>query len=573
MGVVDEIKQRLDILDVIGKYVPLQRAGRNYKALCPFHVEKTPSFTVFPERQSWHCFGACGTGGDIFAFIMKKEGVDFREALRLLAAEAGVALQAQSQSGTGRASLLRAMAAAVEFYHRRLVGSEDGRLALEYLTSRGVSIEVIQAFQLGYSPASWDALRRHLQQEGLTDEELLAAGLVTKGERGIYDRFRHRIMFPVFDAEGRAVGFGARALDKDAQPKYLNTSQTAIYDKSRLLYAFDKAREAIARQDTAVIVEGYMDAIAAHQHGFTNVVACMGTSLTPAQVALLQSLTQNIVLALDADAAGLAAAQRGVQVAGGGNDWLSLMRYRDELSAHLRVVRLPSGSDPDDVIRADPDEWRRLVANAKPLPIDSLLTVNREQAPRRREPKQEPQLHMAGVEEYCLALLLRYRELRDVGLAIDDELFRDSSNRFLLNAWRGTADPGELAELLPGELHDHLSRLMSLNVPMFKPTDARSALAGCLATLRRRHLAVVKAATASELATIEENISPALAAELAMAAWRKEREAAETDGEPPEPGAADAAAAAEIAREAAVLYLRDMELGRRLHGPNAAPEA
>jgi len=378
MDVVEEVKARLDIVDVVGEYVPLQKAGRYYRALCPFHSERTPSFYVSPERQSWHCFGACGTGGDVISFVMRKEGLEFRDALRLLAQRAGVALpERQERKEDDRLQRLRsATEAAAEFYHRQLVQSGEAATARRYLEGRGMDAEACRRFLLGYSPQARDALRRHLLSLGFRDAELLEAGLLLEGEGGLRGRFHGRIMFTIWDERGRPVGFGARALG-DSHPKYLNTPQTPIFDKGGLLYLLDRAREEIRRSGCAVIVEGYMDAIAAHQNGYTNVVASMGTALTERQVQLLKRYARRIVLALDADAAGAAAAVRGHEVvsaatAGEGEtvpvlSWRGMVRYQERAAVDLRVALLPQGKDPDEVIRASPADWRELVDNAEPI--------------------------------------------------------------------------------------------------------------------------------------------------------------------------------------------------------------
>jgi DNA primase len=376
MSTVDEVKQRLDIVDVVSQYVALQKAGRNFRALCPFHSERTPSFYVFPDRQTWHCFGACATGGDIISFVMKREGLEFRAALELLAQRAGVALPAPSadQEDPRREVLRRANEAAAHFFHHHLLNSPDAVSALEYVRGRGLDQETIVSFQLGYGPDSWDELKRHLSGLGFEEGDLVAAGLLVEGERGPYDRFRGRLMFPIREERGRVVGFGARALD-DSVPKYLNTPQSPIFDKGGILYALDRAREHIRSSGQAVIVEGYMDAIAAHQHELGNVVASMGTAITERQVGLLKRHTKNLILALDADLAGSEATLRGIQVAADAADrtviavptWRGLIHQQEALAAEIRVLTLPPGTDPDEVIRRDPEEWRRLVERAKPV--------------------------------------------------------------------------------------------------------------------------------------------------------------------------------------------------------------
>ena len=383
MSVVEEIKARLDIVDVIGSYIPLKRSGKNYKALCPFHEEKTPSFVVFPETQTWHCFGACNTGGDIFSFVMKKEGVDFQGALRLLAARAGISLEREEEgdeSARVRQRLREIHAAAAAHFHDLLLRHPQGEVAREYVRKRGLDESVVRTFQLGYALDSWDDVLRYLTTLGYSQEELELAGLIVHREDGrIYDRFRHRLMIPIHDAQGRVVAFGGRVLG-EGHPKYLNSPQTPIFDKGRTLYGYAQAVRAIRAEDRAVIVEGYMDVLAAHQAGFKNVVASMGTALTATQLRLLSRHTRRIVLALDADTAGELAALRGIEVAREHLDRevepmitpRGALRYESTLQVDLRILRLPPGMDPDDLIRQDPQRWAELVEAALPV-VDFYL--------------------------------------------------------------------------------------------------------------------------------------------------------------------------------------------------------
>jgi DNA primase len=378
MDTVDEVKQRLDIVEMVSSYVPdLKKSGRNFKAVCPFHAEKTPSFFVFPERQSWHCFGACGTGGDMFAFVMRKEGVDFKEALNILAERAGVTVvQRKPDEGKSEADRLKEInEAAAELFHNQLFNSTGGQRTQEYLIRRGVSEKTMRQFQIGYSQDSWDSLRQELMKRGYHENELAAAGLLVEKEKeGTYDRFRNRLMFPIRDMAGRVAGFGARALD-DSLPKYLNSPQTLIFDKSSSLYGIDFARPAIRKENLAVIVEGYMDVIVAHQHGFTNVVASLGTALTEKHVGIVKKLTNRLTLALDADAAGEMATLRGIEVASHTFDQkvvplptsAGLVKYEEQLDAEISVMILPEGKDPDDVIKESPQEWEHLLKQASPV--------------------------------------------------------------------------------------------------------------------------------------------------------------------------------------------------------------
>ena len=321
MSVVDEIKSRLDIIDVISKYIPLQKSGRNYKACCPFHSEKTPSFVVFPESQRWHCFGACSEGGDIFTFVMKQEGWDFRTALEELAKQAGVELKprtpAQQAVEEKNERLHEMLEEAARYYNHLLHHAPEAEAGRAYAAKRGLKDETIDAFLVGYSLPGWDHTRSYLTGKGYSVDELLEAGLLVKKEEtgSTYDRFRERLMITIRDLKGRVIGFGARTLEPKGIPKYINSPQTALFDKSHTLFGLDLARRAIHRQDQVIIVEGYMDVMQAHQAGFKNVVAQMGTALTEPQLKQLQRYTKRLVLALDPDAAGINATLRGVEVA------------------------------------------------------------------------------------------------------------------------------------------------------------------------------------------------------------------------------------------------------------------
>ncbi len=380
MSVIDDVKARLDILDVVSGYVSLQKAGRNFKALCPFHQEKTPSFVVFPDTQTWRCFGACGEGGDVFSFVMKKEGWDFGEALRVLAERAGVELKpltpAQQQQASENERLQGMLEETARFFHEQLLTAPAAQGARDYVAGRGLRPETVAAFQLGYAPDDWRQALQHLQMLGYTQDEVVEAGVAIRNEQGnVYDRFRHRLVIPIRDGRGRTAGFGARALEKEAVPKYLNSPQGPLFDKSRLLYGLDAARRAIRETETAVIVEGYMDVLQAHQAGFSNVVAQMGTALTEDQLRQLNRYASRLILALDPDAAGLNATMRGLNVARETLDGdrvvtfdpRGMMRYTGLLELDIRVVSLPEGNDPDDLIRREPAAWEALLARAIPV--------------------------------------------------------------------------------------------------------------------------------------------------------------------------------------------------------------
>ena len=391
MTVVDDVKARTDIVDLIQSRVPLQKAGRNFKANCPFHNEKTPSFIVFPDRGTWHCFGACGTGGDAFSFIQRADNLTFSEALSRLAERAGVTIpDTRRQDETQRKqndTLYTALQGAADYFHRILTFSPAGEQALRYLRERGISDETVKDFQLGMAPKGWEALKNHLSDLGHTEQQMLQAGLVIARERdddsadgntGSYDRFRERLMFPIRDGKGRVIGFGARALD-DSQPKYLNSPQTPLFDKSGALFALDRAEQAIRAEGEVVLVEGYMDALQAHQAGFGNVVAIMGTALTERQVSLVRTMARRYALALDPDTAGEEATRRSLEgafdifrreVVRVSNSAVP-MGVRRELP-NLRIIALPPDRDPDDVIRSDPDDWRKRVEEATPI-LDYLI--------------------------------------------------------------------------------------------------------------------------------------------------------------------------------------------------------
>jgi DNA primase len=393
MSVTDEIKDRIDIVDLVSESVEMRRAGRNFTGFCPFHHNvNTPSFVVFPDTQTWKCFGECDEGGDVFNFVMKKEGWDFAEALRNLADRAGIVLKPltpeameEQEEGERLRSLLEE---AVIFYRHNLINTEAGKIAQAYLDRRGISGETAEAFGLGFAPKSWEVALQHFQSKGYTNTEIRDAGLVTeKEEGGMYDRFRHRLMIPIRNQNGKMAGFGARVLDPDDVPKYLNSPQTQTFDKSRLLYGLDTARKNIRELDQAVIVEGYMGVIGPYQHGYRNIVAQMGTALTEYQLRILKKYTGKFILALDSDDAGQKATLRGLEVAREaldrtqeiGFDARGLLQHEDRLKADIRVLTLPPGMDPDDVTHADPDQWKQLLKDAKPVVAHVMATLAMDQ--------------------------------------------------------------------------------------------------------------------------------------------------------------------------------------------------
>jgi DNA primase len=544
MSVITEVKQRLDIVEFVSEYVTLQKAGRNFKGLCPFHSEKHPSFFVFPEQQSWHCFGACGTGGDIFSFVMKKEGIDFGQALRILAQRGGVTLSPREAPSKAedekRERLSQINEAAAEYYYHILSATKVGATARSYLTKRNIMPETIKEFRLGFSPDAWETIKDYLLGKGYTEKELVEAGLIIeKEEGGSYDRFRNRLMFPICDIQGRVTGFGARVLD-DSLPKYINSPQTPIFDKSNSQYGIDKAKSAIRKKDLVIIVEGYLDVLTAHQHSWQNVVGSMGTSLTEKQVEGIKRLTNNITLALDADLAGEEATLRG----------RAILAYSN---IEANVILLPPGKDPDEVIGDEPALWQKLVEQAMPimdfafqsviskvdinkardksLAVQKLLpsiyeirdpvqqshylkrlarelkieesairTALRESKAGRKRPQPGKPIEQSRlarrfvsshIEERCLALLLQYPELRLLAQELSPEHFESTENREVFVKWQHSSDISNLESKLDTSLLEHLYCLVDKNFP-FPPAIRESErtrsrdLAQCILRLQEK---------------------------------------------------------------------------------------
>lgn len=388
MTPIDDIKDRLDIVQVVGESVKLRKSGKNFVGFCPFHPNThTPAFVVFPDSGTWRCFGACNEGGDIFKFVMKKEGWDFPEALRQLAVRAGVELkprtpqqEAAEEAGSRLRELLESAAA---FYRHHLNETPAGGPVLAYLRQRGLTDEALESFEVGFAPDTWEACASHLIERGYSQAEMSQAGMVSERDSGgVFDRFRNRIMLPIRDSQGRMAGFGARVINPEDSPKFLNSPQTVLFDKGSLLYGMDKARKAIRSADRAVLVEGYMDVIALHQAGFANVVSPMGTALSEQQLRLLKRFTRNMILALDADAAGDKATLRGLSVARSTLDRTAdpvfdargLVRHEGRLDADLRIVSLPPGEDPDEVVARGSQAWEQLLGGALTI-VDYVLTV------------------------------------------------------------------------------------------------------------------------------------------------------------------------------------------------------
>ncbi len=546
-GVVAEIKSKLSVLEVVGETVQLKRAGTAYKGLCPFHAEKTPSFIVSPDRETWRCFG-CGEGGDIFTFVMRRDGLDFREALERLAEKAGVELSERSaREDRERKRLRDALESAIAWYREVLLQANQAARARTYLEERGLVAETLDRFTIGYAPNTWDALVKRLVGKGYSNAELIGAGLASPSNRGgVIDRFRGRIIIPIRDASGRPVGLGGRIMPRAEGPKYLNSPATRLFDKSRILYGIDLAKSAIRKAGLTVIVEGYTDVMAAHQAGFGNVVASLGTALTHGQVELATRYADAVALAYDIDLAGEAATQRGLLEELG----------PDQAVSKVRVVRIPAGKDPDELIRTDPDAWRTAVAEA-PAVLDyfmdravasvdlSSVTGRREVTrrvlgvlrrvgdrleqtlylqrlsrlvdvdekvlaeslsatpvpPARRGSSEEPgeirvrvTATLPGLEAETLRVLLRYPGTSDE-LGDEPLPFREAAASALARAWasRGTDGSGTEAiesfvgglDPATGELaRDLLAEVRADTSPRLEPDAARDALASCLRRLR-----------------------------------------------------------------------------------------
>lgn len=485
MSAIDEIKNRLDIIDLVSETVKLRRSGKNYTGFCPFHTNtRTPAFVVFPESGTWRCFGQCNEGGDIFKFVMKKEGWDFPETLRRLAERAGVQLEPQTQERQAEVEeherLRTLLDEAVVFFRHQLLHTPPGQAALDYLHHRSLQDPIIEQFGLGYAPAGWETALQYFKEKGYSPEELLQVGLVTERDGGgVYDRFRHRITFPIRDPMGRMAGFGARILNPDDVPKFLNSPQTALFDKGRLLYGLDLARKPIRTQDQVVIVEGYLDVIALHQGGYPNTVSPMGTALTEDQMRLLKKFTRRIILALDADAAGEKATLRGLEVARQaldrsaelGFDARGLLRQEARLQADLRVTTLPPGMDPDEVVNRDPAEWGRILEAAKPIVIHVMETL----AAGR-------DLDDAKVKSEVAARVLPLIE--DVPDPVERDAYRQRLARLLRVDEHALQGSGSTTRPRPGRRSSPPRPVKKEEKPATRPQQASETF--CLQTLLRR---------------------------------------------------------------------------------------
>jgi DNA primase len=612
MDVVEAIKRQVDLVAYVGRFTTLQKSGRSFRGLCPFHSEKTPSFYVFPDRGTWRCFGACGEGGDLFTFVQKRESLDFRAALRQLAAEAGVQLQQEDPKRRSYVERLAAIvSAAVGFYQRQL-HEPDGADAVAYLTgARGLTAETIAAWHLGWAPPGWHHVRDFLLNRGYSEADMVAAGLLVESDEGRepYDRFRGRIIIPIANERGEFVALGGRGLHGE-EPKYLNSPQTEIFDKSRTLFGLHLAGESIRASGQVVVVEGYMDVLGPWQAGYRNVVATMGTSLTRHHAALLRRYAPRIVLAMDPDAAGLNATERaGGLVLGFATDEQAVATARSadaistEVEIDLRVALLPAGRDPDELVRDDPAAWERATAQAQPFieflifrmlgdarpasalearhlvdrlrpvllavthPIergmyiqrvarhlgigeDSILErLRQSRIARSAGPPRAERARPLTDEEVLLTLLLRHPGLRLAYRNYPESLFTGALEREVFRRW--LRDPETAADPVD-EAGQRAQALAGYRLPPLSEPEARRAADEKIRAILRDRIRLHQAARAEELSAAERELGSRRLAELAIAAWKGEV--------PPGPE-----------REIAEALMEEFELGLSIHRRETPP--
>ncbi len=404
---IAEIRHAADIVDVISETVLLRKSGKNFSGLCPFHAEKTPSFTVSPDKQIFHCFG-CGAGGNVFSFIMKRDGIGFADAVRRLAARSGVEIPERSVSPRAKrqlseqAALLEVNRLAADYFRQTIRQPPAGQAAMDYLTRRGVTLETIEKFELGYAPKGWDHLLGHITRNKVSPALLEKAGLAIprRDGAGFYDRFRDRIIFPIHDENARVVGFGGRVLDSST-PKYLNSPETLVYTKRRVLYGLNHAKDSCRTSGSVFIVEGYLDLIALHQHGVTNAVATLGTALTPEQIRLLKRYAGQMVLVYDSDEAGIRSARRCIDLF-----WKEHVDFRrgdvfSEERADTHILVLPEGHDPDSFLMAHGVDAFRHLAQSAP----GVITFVMEQAVQRYGLSTEGKIRIVSELQSYLAAI------------------------------------------------------------------------------------------------------------------------------------------------------------------------
>ena len=436
----DQIRERIDVVELVREYVPsLKKVGTNWKACCPFHQEKTPSFVVSEDKQIWHCFG-CGKGGDAFGFIREVEGVEFLDSMRLLAKRAGIILHKQDpKKESERTRALDILRVASNWYHQALKTAKSANNVREYVVDRKITDQTRDMWQLGFAPDAWEGVSVYLQSKGYRNEEIARAGLSSQNDKGgYYDRFRNRLMFPISDVHGTVVGFTARKMNEDdVGGKYINTPETNIYHKSEVLYGLSRAKKAIREQDLAVVVEGNMDCVSSHQAGIKNVVASSGTALTPEQVKLLKRFTKNISLAFDPDSAGQEALVRGLQIA-----------WQEEMS--IKIIVLPQARDPDDLIKEDINKWKQIIKSAQDF-MDWIIA---------RAEQENDLLTAAGKKQAAKTILTwisrlpdpieqtHYLQILSNKIDVDETILRDAIKKH--NAPQRTQAPqAQLAKPLP----------------------------------------------------------------------------------------------------------------------------
>ena len=607
MDAVAEIKSKLDPVEYIGRSVRLTKSGRNFKGLCPFHSEKTPSFYVFPDRGTWRCFGSCGEGGDVFTFVQKRENGDFRDALRVLARDAGVELTAGSAEQRSRLERLASLVSTSVDYYQQQLQRPEAAPAREYLElKRGILAPALAVFHIGWAPDTWRGLRDFLTSRGYDDSEMIAAGMLVQPESGAqpYDRFRGRIIIPITDERGVFIGMGGRGLHGE-EPKYLNSPQSDLFDKGRTLYGLQLAGTEIRETGVAVVVEGYMDVIGPWQAGFRNVVASMGTSLTERHAALLRRFTKKVVLAMDPDAAGLAAAERA------GGLLLSLespeamarsARSADAVTEgsdlDLRVAPLPPGKDPDDITREDPEIWRNAIDNARPFTeflisrtlgskkpdsasearrvVDRLRPIlNTVKSPvergtyiqriarfldvseqfvleqsrpsmRRMRMPIDTRPAIADRELQLLGLCLIYPELRSALHHLPIDLFNSAEMREAFRRWLDGADLLAVGAEDPLQATIAAARGLSLLRHPMTREEAVQAVQAVIQGILRERLIQRQAAMTDELAEAERTLGSRAVAEVSFTAWQ---------GDYP----------ADSAMSLAQLVIEELELGLSIH--------
>ncbi len=468
--VIEEIKERIDIVDLIGEHIDLKRAGQNYKALCPFHSEKTPSFIVNPSRQWFHCFG-CNKGGDIVTFVMDFENMTFQEALSYLAQKTGVRIDRVAGQSEGRKSLKENLFAvnkeALDFFRGNL---HDARHVTGYLKERGLKNEIVEQFSLGYSTNARDALFRHLTAKRFPQEQMKASGLVSFGDKGAYDFFRDRVMFPIFDLQGRVIAFGGRVLSPQKNaPKYINSTDSGIFKKGDTCYGLSRAKQSIAQKGYSVVVEGYFDALICHQYGITNAVAPLGTALTAGHLKKLKRLAGNVLLVFDGDAAGVSATKRSLELI-----------FAEGMAA--KIVLLPAGEDPDTFMQKHGVEhFRKYLSNAL-SPVSFLFKVSGKN-------KVETARHLLRILSSCPDALLRDETLRELSDRADEQLLREELKNLIgkTSGWkRAVTRPQDRFYMKTplGEEPIGMEEEMLLRVALSFPDKAQSIVGaidmGCL---------------------------------------------------------------------------------------------